>query len=42
MFKNDFLFVFDNVLEESLVDDLNEAIVNSKFANPMRFVKKTN
>ena len=40
MFKNDFLFVFDNVLEESLVDDLNEAIVNSKFANPMRFVKK--
>ena len=41
MFKDNFLFIFDNVLEESLVDRLNEAIVNEKFTNPLPFIKKS-
>ena len=34
------MFVFDNVLEESLVDSLNKAIVEEQFSNPLRFIKK--
>lgn len=37
---DNFLLVFDNVLEEDLVDSLNQAIVNEDFANPLDFIKK--
>ena len=40
MFKNNFLFIFDDVLEENLVESLNKEIINQKLPNPLHFVKK--
>ena len=37
---DNFLLVFDNVLEEDLVDSLNQAIVNEDFANPLDFINE--
>jgi len=37
---DNFLLIFDNVLEENLVDRLNKAIIDEQLENPLNFVKK--